>query len=190
MPDAKCNYRKTRRRKPAPNCYRIEGETAYIVLTDAEGNPVAESLISVEDLPRVIDAGRWHVQKKTNTWYASRCIEAGGKRGRISLHRFILQPADGLVPDHINGNGLDNRRENLRAVTESENCRNRRGIREKGRLAHIHPIKGTTTRFRVRMRINGEQMYFGTYDTIEEAATAAEEARRKHGILDMGKGTT
>ena len=48
-----------------------------------------------------------------------------GKRG-MRLHTFIIgKPPDGLVIDHINGNGLDNRRENLRFVTPKENARNR-----------------------------------------------------------------
>ena len=50
----------------------------------------------------------------------------------IQMHRFILNPSRKMQVDHINGNGLDNRRENLRIVTPSENqlnVRNRYGYR-------------------------------------------------------------
>lgn len=44
----------------------------------------------------------------------------------LYLHREIMKPTSDMVVDHINGNGLDNRRENMRVVTKSENSLNRR----------------------------------------------------------------
>jgi len=40
------------------------------------------------------------------------------------MHRMIMQPPEGMVVDHINGNGLDNRRCNLRICTQEQNARN------------------------------------------------------------------
>ena len=46
--------------------------------------------------------------------------------GHITMHDLIMQPPDGMVVDHINGNGLDNRRCNLRIVSHRINMLNRR----------------------------------------------------------------
>lgn len=72
-----------------------------------------------------------------------RAVTSYYKEGKITharevyLHRFIMQPPKGMVVDHINGNGLDNRRVNLRVVTPSQNVRNR---------VHTHLISGSPKR--------------------------------------------
>lgn len=59
--------------------------------------------------------------------YATRNIaKEGGGRTRQMLHRFIMTTPIGLDTDHINGNGLDNTRKNLRICTRSENAYNQR----------------------------------------------------------------
>ena len=66
-------------------------------------------------------------------WYASRraggkvyaCNKSSGRTPLIYMHRLLMQPAAGLHTDHINGNGLDNRRENLRVCSCSCNLANR-----------------------------------------------------------------
>ena len=50
------------------------------------------------------------------------------KNRKVYLHRFIVNPPSDKVIDHINGNGLDNRRSNLRVVTQHINSRNRTKI--------------------------------------------------------------
>lgn len=57
--------------------------------------------------------------------YAYRTIKAGNKRRSLRMHRFVMGEAPvGMVTDHINGNKLDNRRNNLRFVTKSMNTMN------------------------------------------------------------------
>lgn len=66
-------------------------------------------------------------------WYARKCrtneyVYATINHKLVLLHRFILglKQGDGKIVDHINHNGLDNRRRNLRLVTPAENVRHRR----------------------------------------------------------------
>lgn len=64
-----------------------------------------------------LNSYRWSV----TLWYAATTI--GGRS--VYMHRLIMDPPEGLVVDHRNGDGLDDRRSNLRIVTRSENSRNR-----------------------------------------------------------------
>jgi len=64
--------------------------------------------------------------KKSRTYYAMANIYEDGKRTTILMHRKILNVKKGIICDHINGNGLDNRRLNLRVCSFAENVRNSR----------------------------------------------------------------
>ena len=80
-------------------------------------------LISDADFKRVSRL-RWHITgAKGNRYVAAR----DGAR-KVLMHRFILQVEPGLTVDHINGDPLDNRRENLRPATYSQQAMNRRAV--------------------------------------------------------------
>lgn len=94
------------------------------------------------------------------------------------MHRELLglQPRDGRIGDHINGNTLDNRRSNLRVVTASQSSSNvaARGI---SGYRGVYPNGG---RWIARGKKNGEVHNLGTYDTPEEAAEVARAWRLAH----------
>ena len=121
-----------------------------------------------DDLYESLSGYRWFV----NNGYA-RCWDGSG-RGRkiILMHRVILNTPEGLCTDHINGDRLDNRRENLRVCTKAENSRNR-GVEK----TNTSGFKGVNWHKRDRVwqaRLNylGKFIWLGSYKTKEEAALA------------------
>lgn len=96
-------------------------------------------LFDKEDLEK-ISRFKWRVadcsRHNTTKLYARCMIWAKPKSWTFYMHRVIMEPAKGMVVDHINGNGLDNRRCNLRITTVKENARRQKeqaGIAERQR---------------------------------------------------------
>jgi hypothetical protein len=85
-----------------------------------------------------------------------------------ALHRYIMNCPVGMVVDHINHNGLDNRKENLRICTAAQNRMNSRVVKNKAILYKGVYRRGDSEKFRAR--ICG--VYLGSFDTAEEAACA------------------
>lgn len=96
----------------------------------------------------------------------------------VRMHRLLLRAQPGQIVDHRNGDGLDNRRHNLRLGTQSGNCVNRR--RTPGRyLRGARPKKGL---WQAYIKFGGKQRSLGYFNT-EQAAHEAyiTEARLLHG---------
>lgn len=78
-------------------------------------------LLDTEDWHNLHEYSWWTIRGKT-TEYA---VRNRGKKHR-KMHRDIMgDPPEGFMIDHVNGNGLDNRRSNLRFVTNRQNSQNR-----------------------------------------------------------------
>lgn len=129
----------------------------------------AEILIDSKDYDRVSQF-TWTVRNERGRRYVVRTTR---ENRTIRLHRFINETPDGLDTDHINGNGLDNRRSNLRAATRSQNNANQRA------RSGTSPLKGVyrhynsgVKQWRAAIRIDGRRKYLGLFRTPEEAHTA------------------
>lgn len=147
---------------------RIEGNLAFVPLTKGY-----EAVIDACDAS-LVAAWNWHARTDTNTVYAARNIEkdASGLRGAISMHRQISNNPDGMEVDHWDGDGLNNRRINLRIATKSENQRNRKTstLSQTG-LKGVSPYNRNGT-WHARISINGKRISLGYYKTPEEAHSA------------------
>lgn len=127
-------------------------------------------LIDDDDLP-IVESKRWQAYGGPECYYAVNISRINGKLVSTYMHRLIIAPPSGMVIDHMNGNGLDNRRSNLRIATHAQNNQNR-----KMRAGSEVPFKGVCRTgskknpYCVRMRIDGKSAYIGSYPTAEEAA--------------------
>jgi hypothetical protein len=114
--------------------------------------------------------------------------QALGKRVNVKAHRFVWEYFNGPIPDglqidHINRDKTDNRLVNLRAVSASENMRNRPDynvhpvsrIEALGDLGGIY-LQTKSGNFYVKLSLGGVVKYIGTYDTVEIARVARDAA--------------
>ena len=112
--------------------------------------------------------------------YATRGIAAGvRRRTTLLMHVVIIGKVNGLETDHINGNGLDNRRENLRHVTSSQNQQNRASCKNtSSQYKGVHWSKANKN-WTSHIRIAGEKHHLGIYGSELEAAIAYNEAAQR-----------
>lgn len=137
------------------------------------------ALVDAADADRV-NQHRWHAHVKRRTVYAQRnARKADGSRTPQYLHTFLTGYPQ---TDHINGDGLDNRRANLREATHTENSSNRRLARN-----NTSGYKGVdwhkaSRKWRARVKVDRKSKHIGCYSTAEEAARAYDVAARElHG---------
>lgn len=91
---------------------------------------------------------------------------------KIFMHRFIMSPKKGQIIDHIDGDGLNNQRLNLRFCTHSQNIMNgpsRLGSSSKYLGVSWHALN---KKWKVQIQHKGKNNHIGTYESEEEAALA------------------
>lgn len=141
------------------------------------------AIVDAADFQRVSQY-KWTVMKTKHRFYAYHKI--GSRRTTELMHRFILSAPPGLQVDHINGDGLDNRRSNLRLCSNAENSRNqlkRRGTSSQYKGVCWNKAKNTWI---AQIKVNYQVIYLGCFETEEEAHAAYCAASAKyHG--DFGR---
>jgi hypothetical protein len=131
-----------------------------------------------DDVVEAIKAlGRWCALLGPSTVYAVRSgsIKFNQPKRFIYLHRWIANAPRGINVDHRNGDGLDNRRDNLRLVNQSQNMAN--SIAVWGSTGCRGVYKTHYGRFAARVKFHGKKIHIGVYSTPEEAAVAYEAKR-------------
>lgn len=133
------------------------------------------ALVDVADYARVIAAGSWHAAPCGRHVYVQRSIRKPGTKRSTEqrLHTFLT---GWPLVDHANGNGLDNRRSNLREATNAQNSANSRLSRRS-----TSGLKGVTwykrtSRWRAHITANQEQRHLGYFDDPIKAAKAYDTA--------------
>lgn len=104
-------------------------------------------------------------------------------RRNIRLSRFLMKPSKNMVVDHINGDVLDNRRENLRITTQKNNSRNSKvNINNTSGFTGVRVVhlKDGRIRYRARIFVDSKEIGLGTYDTVNEAVCARKKGEAKY----------
>lgn len=118
---------------------------------------------------------KWYAHKDRNTFYAARQTpQGGGKQKMIQMHAEIIGRKEGFVTDHINGNGLDNRRGNLRHATNRQNGQNLH-VEKSSKYPGVSWSKSNTN-WRATIRVRGKVKYLGGFVDELEAAQAYQAA--------------
>jgi hypothetical protein len=138
-------------------------------------------LIDESDIA-LVDEHRWFYHLIKNVAYARRTILVGGARRYQYLHTFLTGWA---LVDHVNHDGLDNRRLNLRQGTQALNCRNKRKAQTMGGRPCSSSFKGvsrTSTAWHAYVNVSGHRRNLGWFKEEVEAALAYDRAAKElHG---------
>jgi hypothetical protein len=129
------------------------------------------AIVDDEDF-EMLNQHKWYPYTDSTNWYAIR--NGDFHKSTVSMHREIMRTPSGMHTDHLNGNGLDNRKENLRICTHRENCQNRH-------KKTTSPYPGVSW-IRVRnkwvshIQVNGRKHIIGAYNRELDAAKAYRKA--------------
>lgn len=139
----------------------------YVALVDDE---------DYEDLIRF----KWYAKPGKGIIYAIRA--PGYRKGEINkmiaMHREIMQTPDNMEVDHIDHNGLNNQKANLRNCYHGFNCKNR--SRNKNMDCYIGVLKRGPDKFYAHIRYNYKRIHLGVFKNPVDAAIARDKAAKKY----------
>ncbi len=156
---------------PSLNDHEVRGEIAVLFVTNrkAERFEVIVDLRGLDMLKR--NNRKVSVCRDRCTYYAHVTVNGF----KTSVHKFLmgrLTASDSMEIDHLNGNGLDNRFENLRVVTHSENCLNLGGASRRS-SSGVRGVFWSSAKKRwfVQIRVNGKRHHLGQFSDKNQACS-------------------
>ena len=147
-------------------CYRVSLPSDDYMLVDASDMDIAKQFHWQVNTQRGKTGYVFHTRKKGD-----------GTSGSVYLHRLLTDAPIDKVVDHINGDGRDNRRHNLRICSNTENQRNRNGLStasKSGFTGVCFPSKGS--KWQASIGAHGRNIYLGAFYCPIEAAIARDVA--------------
>lgn len=151
-----------------------DGKTVKVPLTRGQF-----ALVDALDF-NVVSAYKWFALKAPTKWYAVRSKMVNCKRFTVYMAREIMNTSAECEADHKDGDGLNNRRKNLRNCLHVQNSRNLKVSRRNNKtgLKGVHWCN-TSRRFIARIRCNYKIICLGYFQEAKKAALAYDEAAKK-----------
>ncbi len=148
-------------------------------------NNEKSALIDDDDFIRVagyLGYSGWYAyyDRKGKNWYAvTNARHPDGTYTQIRMHRLIMNAEDGQEVDHINHDGLDNRKDNLRIADRGQNSANRRiAVNNSSGYKGVYWQK-ERGKWRAHIRKDKKNIHLGYFDSVVKAAIAYDEAARE-----------
>lgn len=153
-----------------------------IPLYRKDGTIAGYTLVDAEDFERPEVGGAWSLSRSGYAYRTTYVRGSGRKNQRntwVWLHRLIIGAAVGQKADHINGNRLDNRKENLRIATQAQNMQNlplykNNTSGHRGVCWHAKAQK-----WWARVYLDGRHINLGLFKKIEDAVAAYDKAAER-----------
>lgn len=159
------------------NKFETRGNITSIALKDRDGE-ILEAFIDTEDLPRVqCFTCTWFARWSPNSmsyYVAGNSRKGNGAASTVTLQKYLLEPAKGIFIDHKDHDTLNNKRSNLRFVTNAENMQNRKGP-TKGNISGYRGVSWdkSTGKWMAYIRLNKKLTHLGRYTDRHEAGRVA-----------------
>lgn len=152
---------------------------ANVTSTGVVKIPLTQGLVALVDQAdaQILNQFKWCATRRGATWYAVRgTYLPDGRRTLMYMHTAITGYHR---TDHVNGDGLDNRRCNLRAVTQAENMKNTR--RPSNNSSGFKGVCWDRKRriWRAYIKVSGHQRHLGYFPNPIDAAIAYDRAARR-----------
>ena len=147
---------------------------------------IKDIYIDTEDLEKVIRYN-WFIDRRCQRVGYHIChmsyrreSENSPKMQRILLHRYLMNPKDNELIDHVNHNTLDCRKCNLRKTTNALNLKNRKGKNKNNSTGYRNvSFNKQSGKYLVQLQVNGKNKRLGEFYDVDEAGKFAEKMREE-----------
>jgi hypothetical protein len=153
---------------------RVYGDVAYVPLTQGY-----TAIIDAADVP-LVEGWNWYALVKPRSVYVMRQDCSGTNPRTVYMHRVLMGSPKGLDVDHLDGDGLNNMRGNLRTATRLQNLHNmRKSRRNKSGFKGVCWDKGAN-KWKAQIMLNYKQNHLGLFNSPEKAHAAYCRASEKY----------
>lgn len=163
------------------NPFRVARGLAFLTVKNKSHGFVGEARVDTDDLLRVARY-RWFADFRRNGrfYVVANCPLDGRGRRKVYLHRLVLDAVPRTLVDHIDGDPLNNTRQNLRLVDYSQNGQNRRGARpdSKSQVRGVYWHKAAG-KWAAEVKVRRKRYYLGLFSTLRDAEAAVVGGRKR-----------